>query len=117
MGKFDAFFPGENVLMEQTGWYVKSLLNAKTGTIVLTDKRLAFVEEKVVLGGVLVKAADAALGVSKPKLKVDVEIGQIKTWSQPRKIDILVENTTGEKFKLRGVDYPKWDEQLKKLKG
>lgn len=116
MAKYDTFFPGETVILEQEGWLVKSLFNAKTGTVVLTDKRIAFIEKKVIVGGgLLVKAADAALGVSKPNLKADVEFSELKSHSWPKKMDLLIENNSGETFKLRGPDQQKWEEQIQKL--
>ena len=116
MAKYDSFFPGETVILEQEGWLVKSLFNAKTGTTVLTDKRIAFIEKKVVIGGALVKVADAALGVSKPNLKVDVEFSNLKSHSWPKKMDLLIENNSGETFKLRGPDQQKWEDAIQKIR-
>ena len=117
MSQFQSFFPDETILIEQKGWYVKGFLNAKTGTIILTNKRIAFIEQKqVVGGGLIVVAADAALGVSKPKLKVDVLIENIKNWEQPKKVDIKIESNDGESFILRGVKFKDWDEKIKELK-
>ena len=117
MSHFQDFFPDEQIIIEQQGWYVKSLLNAKTGTIILTDKRIAFIEQKqIVGGGLIVAAADAATGVSKPKLKVDVRIDELKSWKQPKKVDIKIENINGETYVLRGVEYSEWDTKLNRLK-
>ena len=51
MSRFDAFFPGEKVIQEQTGWYIKGFLSIKTGIIILTDKRIAFADQKQIAGG------------------------------------------------------------------
>lgn len=117
MSKFQNFFPEEKILLEQTGWFIKGFLNVKTGTIILTDKRIAFVKQKqIVGGGLLVAAADAIAGSSRPKLKVDVPIENITKWEQPRKLDIQIEESNGQKYTLRGVEYSKWDLQLSALK-
>lgn len=114
MSRFQDYFPGENILIEQTGWWMKGFLNVKTGTSVLTNQRVAFVEQKQISGGGLLGAvAVAASGINKPKLKVDLPFSNIKSWSQPKKIDILIETKTGETYKLRGVKYDEWDAKLK----
>ncbi len=115
MSNLADYFPGESILLEQSGWWVKSFFNVKTGTIVLTDKRIAFVEQKQIVGGGLVaKAAGAALGVVHPKLEVDVAFDELKQWTRPKKVDILVENQQGESFKLRGPG-KEWDAKLAEL--
>ena len=117
MSKFQDFFPGENILSEEQGFYVKGFLNAKTGTIVMTDKRVAFVEQKMVPGGgLLVAAAVEISGVKRPKLKVDVPFEEMDSWEHPKKHDIRIKNKNGEQFTLRPVKYDVWDEKLKELK-
>lgn len=117
MSKFQPFLPDENILLEQAGWFIKGFLNVKTGTIILTNKRLAFIEQKqVVGGGIVVAAADAISSTSRPKHKLDVPIENIVKWEQPRKIDIRIEEANGQKHTLRGVDYSVWDQKLKELK-
>ena len=116
MSKYAAFFPDEQVILEQQGFWLKSLLNVKTGTIVLTDKRIAFIEKKVVVGSAIVHVADAALGVSKPKLKVDVPLAELSEYKiGNRKMDIIVSAKAGESFKLRGVDAAAWVEKIGEL--
>jgi len=117
MSKFRDFFPGENILSEEQGFYVKGFLNAKTGTIVMTDKRVAFVEQKMVpVGGLLVRAAVEVSGVKRPKLKVDISYEEMDSWEHPKKHDIRIKNKAGEQFTLRPVKYDVWDAKLKELK-
>ena len=106
MSTIDFFLPGETMLIEQQGWYVKGFLNVKTGFIIFTDQRVVFVEKKIIVGGGLVAtAADKALGVSKPKVIIDLPYSEILSWKQPRKVDIRLINKRGEKYTLRGGDY------------
>jgi hypothetical protein len=116
MSKYATFFPDEQIVFEQEGFWLKSLLNVKTGTVVLTDKRVAFIERKVVVGGALAHTADLALGVSRPKLKVDVPIAEMAEYKiGNRKMDIIVSAKAGESFKLRGVDAAAWVAKIGEL--
>jgi len=109
------FFPGEEIKLVQEGWLVKSFFNVKTGFTIITNKRIGFIEKKVVIGGAIVKIADAALGVSKPKLKVDVPFTDLKVVTWPKRIDLQVENKSGEKFKFRALDQQKVNQLLPNL--
>lgn len=103
MSRYQNFFPDEEVLHEQIhAFWVKGFLNSKMGAMVVTDKRIAFIEKKMVVGGGLVgRLAAEAAGVTKPKLKVDVEFDQIAKYSHPKKMDVLIETKGGETFKIR----------------
>ncbi len=106
MSNSDLFFSGESVLIEQQGWYVKGFFNVKTGFIVFTEKRVLFIEKKIIVGGgIVAAAADKALGVSKPKVIVDLAYSEISSWEQPRKVDIRLISKKGDKYTLRGGDY------------
>ena len=116
--QFELFFPEEDILIQAKGFWVKGALNAKTGTAIMTNKRIAFVEQKQVYGGGLVGALVVeASGIKKPKLKLDVEIKDIESWERPKKNDIRFFDKEGNKYTLRPVKFDEWDAKLKELKG
>jgi len=114
---FELFFPEEDILFQVKGFWVKGALNAKTGTAIMTNKRIAFIEQKQVYGGGLVGALVVeASGIKKPKLKLDVEISNIDRWEHPRKNDIRFFDKEGNKYLLRPVNFDEWNAKLKELK-
>ena len=116
MSKFSTFFEGEDIVLEQSVWYAKNLFIAKTGTIIVTSKRIAFIEQKQVIGGgVLVAVADAAFKVSNPKLKVDILFNDLDYWTNPKKNDITFLKKSGERYNFRPVEYSIWNAELEKL--
>lgn len=116
--KFEVFFPEEDILIEATGFWIKGALNAKAGTLIMTNKRVAFIEQKQVYGGGLLGAVIVeASGIKRPKLKVDIEIKDIDKWEHPRKRDIRIYNKEGNKFLLRPVKFEEWEDRLKELRG
>lgn len=118
MSRFDAFFPGEKVIQEQTGWYIKGFLSIKTGIIILTDKRIAFADQKQIAGGgPLGSTAAVPTGAKRAKLKAEIEVSDIKGWEQPRKSDIRIFTKKGDSYTFRGVDFPIWDDELSRLTG
>jgi hypothetical protein len=118
MIKYPNLFPGEEVVLEITGWYVKSFMNAKTGVVIVTNKRVGFVEVKqVVGGGALAAAAAMALDVAKPKLLVDLPFDQLSIWEHPKKNDIKFISKTGEGYAFRAVPYDEWNKKLEELTG
>ena len=115
---FELFFPEEDILIQAQGFWVKGALNAKTGTAIMTNKRIAFIEQKQVYGGGLVGALVVqASGIKKPKLKLDVEIANIDRWEHPKKRDIRFFDKEGNKYTLRPVNFEEWDAKLKELRG
>ncbi len=118
MSQFQNFFPDETILAETNGFMVKGFFGSKMGFAVLTNKRLAFIEKKMVVGGGLAGALIAeAAGVTKPKLKLDLPIEDIHSWERPRKNDLRVFTQRGEKHLFRPLDFEDWDKKLKSLKG
>ena len=116
---FELYFPEEDILFQVTGFWVKGVLNAKTGTCIMTNKRVAFVEQKQYYGGggLIGALVVEASGIKKPKLKLDVEINNIDRWEHPRKRDIRIFDNEGNKFLFRPVNFDEWDAKLKELKG
>lgn len=100
-----AFFPEEKIKFQREGFLVKNFLNAKTGTMVITDKRIAFIEKKITFKGhEIIEIANQLSKVNQPKIKVNVPFEELKSFSWPKRIDFLIENKNGEKFKLRPIE-------------
>lgn len=119
MSKLQAAFGDEIIHIEQkNAFWMKGFLNAKTGIVLLTQDRVAFMEKKMIVGGGLIGAvAGEALNITKPKLKADIPLDTIASWSNPKKNDILIETKDGGKFKFRPVKFVEWDSKLKELTG
>lgn len=116
MVNIQSFFPSEEVQFSREGYLVKNLFNAKTGTFFITDKRIAFIEKKVVVRGhEIIEIADKLLKVSHPKLKVNIPFEELKNYSWVKRHDLVIENLEGEKFKLRPVDEKEVIDYLPKI--
>ncbi|PKP02349.1 MAG: hypothetical protein CVU11_12230 [Bacteroidetes bacterium HGW-Bacteroidetes-6] len=116
MSKYQNFFPDETIIAEVQGFLVKGLFGSKMGTAILTDKRIAFIEKKQVVGvGLIGALAAEATGITKPKLKLDIPITEVFSWERPRKNDIRITTKVGEKHLIRPVNYDEWDAKLKGL--
>ena len=74
-------------------------------------------KKQIVDGGLIVALADAALGVSKPKLIVDLPFEDLSHWEHPRKNDIKFFSKKGDGFNFRAVPFDEWNIKLEELTG
>ena len=124
MDKMKGQEEGEEILHSESGIYMKGLFGSRVGKVILTDRRLAFVEERNVttggagglVGSLAAKAIVHAAGWDK-KLKMSVPFAEIERYEQGKqgrnKNIMLLFTKGGEQFKLSlGSDYEGWVERL-----
>ena len=114
---------GEQILHSEDGIFLKGVFGSRMGKIILTDRRLTFMEVRHVagvpgglVGSLATKAVLSATGLDK-KMKMSLPFEEIERFVQAKKgrNKNIMELTTksGETFKISlGSEFTEWEERL-----
>lgn len=97
------YFPNENILHTEKAWWIKNLFSVKTGWLILTNKRIAFIENRPSSAQrILIDPTAASKGISAPSLSFDLpKEDWLEVTTEKRLKQIGIRTRLGKFFKLR----------------
>lgn len=102
------YFPNENILLTEKAWWIKSLFSVKTGWLVLTNKRIAFIENiPSSAQPILIDPQAASKGIVSPSLSFDLpkeEWLEVKTEKRLKQIGIRTQLGKFIKVRIQNMD-------------
>lgn len=104
---------GGQIIRDENAMYLKSKINAQSGRLVLTDRRLVFLKNRANMFGLI-----GALFLSKGgKVLFDIPLDEVHEWSQSKhgRNDKVIALSTGDGSQLRFITakpYQEWDGAL-----